>query len=444
MDPFLSALVLGGAVAASGFLYDRWRFRHWQSVAADCSLHVVSASGLAWRLTLRAQAGPLMVGFTGSRHNMGGTQVAIVIPGPPGFSEVSIRREYQAPWKTHEIEIGSTSFDQTFYVEGPKRLVLALLDEEARRLLINANDVLTTVGSRLEITGGELLAETVDRQLPFVLPLLLRAGERLAQPVDVEQRLAQNATRDPEAGVRLKNLLLLTREFPGDEKTFEVLRTACSDRSPWVRLRAGRALGTEGRRVLLKLAESLENDAVSAEAVSILDRELPPFESKRVVLLRALRSRSLQTVQACLDALARGGDASAIHLLAEVMEQQQGEVAVFAARALETTGGPAAEGPLIRALQSNQADLRVAAAKALGRVGSTAVVLPLKEAAKRFPRDPELSQATRQAIAEIQSRLPGASPGQLSLAQAEAGQLSLATDPAGQLSISGDENQGEA
>ena len=47
----------------------------------------------------------------------------------------------------------------------------------------------------------------------------------------------------------------------------------------------------------------------------------------------------------------------------------------------------------------------------------------------------ELRRAARQAIAEIQSRLASASPGQLSLAATEAGQLSLAQAKAGQLSL---------
>lgn len=81
----------------------------------------------------------------------------------------------------------------------------------------------------------------------------------------------------------------------------------------------------------------------------------------------------------------------------------------------------------------------MAAANALGRIGSVAAVLPLREAAERSWLDRELRRVTRLAIAEIQSRLQGASPGQLSLAQAEAGQLSLATNPAGQLSFSGAE-----
>ena len=156
-----------------------------------------------------------------------------------------------------------------------------------------------------------------------------------------------------------------------------------------------------------QVAEDLEDDAVSAEAVSFLGRELP-FKSAKAILLNALDRRCLQTARACLEALGR------------------------------ETAGPDAEGALIQALQYDQAALRVAAAKALGRVGTAAAVLPLKEAAERFSRDRELSRATRQAIAEIQSRLPGASPGQLSLPGTEAGQLSLAQEEAGQLSLADD------
>ena len=68
---------------------------------------------------------------------------------------------------------------------------------------------------------------------------------------------------------------------------------------------------------------------------------------------------------------------------------------------------------------------------------------PLKEAAERSWIDLGLRAAARQAIAEIQSRLEGASPGQLSLTEAEAGQLSLARDEAGQLSLSQKEPQEE-
>ncbi|MES1211295.1 MAG: hypothetical protein ABUL63_03065, partial [Acidobacteriota bacterium] len=76
-------------------------------------------------------------------------------------------------------------------------------------------------------------------------------------------------------------------------------------------------------------------------------------------------------------------------------------------------------------------------------------VLPLKEAAEGFGRSsrgPELRKAARQAVAEIQGRLQGASgatPGQLSLADAEAGQLSLAQADTGQLSLAADDPAGQ-
>jgi HEAT repeat protein len=179
------------------------------------------------------------------------------------------------------------------------------------------------------------------------------------------------------------------------------------------------------------------DDIVSAEAVATLERELP-FESLRSILTRAARGRRLRTARACLEALGRRGAAEAVGVLVEVMEQEEGELAAVAAWSLGAIGSPAAEPSLIRALRRDLADLRVFAAKALGRVGSVAAVLPLKEAAERSWRDPELHRAIRQSIAEIQSRLPGASPGQLSLAGAEAGQLSLAGAEAGQLSLAAD------
>ena len=76
----------------------------------------------------------------------------------------------------------------------------------------------------------------------------------------------------------------------------------------------------------------------------------------------------------------------------------------------------------------------MAAARALGRVGTTAAVVTLKEAEAQA-READFSRAVRQAIAEIQARLPGASPGQLSIASGESGTLSLVEDERGRLSL---------
>jgi hypothetical protein len=75
----------------------------------------------------------------------------------------------------------------------------------------------------------------------------------------------------------------------------------------------------------------------------------------------------------------------------------------------------------------------LSAAKALGRVGTVAAVAALREAMQAGGNLP--SSAGRQAIAEIQARLKGAEPGQLSLAGGEAGALSLAGGEPGRLSL---------
>jgi hypothetical protein len=379
----------------------RLRVRAWQEAAVSCGLHVVELGP-----PLRARAGPVEVRFAaGTGQHPIGTQITVVVPGLRDFDKVRIHSAATTPHPPSllvpDIETGDARFDRAFSLEGPVRLLLALLDAQTRGLLLD----LKAQGS-LEISRGEIRATTLPLTLPQVLPRLLEAGLRVAQSRNVLRRLAENAHRDPEPQVRLQNLLLLVHELPGSPVTVKALRTACSDPSHEIRLRAARELGAEGRGILLKFAESQE-DALSAEAVSILDRELP-LERLGAILGHALEGRRTRTARACLDVLGHSGDAAA------------------------------AEPLLILALQGGQEDLRVAAAHALGHVGSAAAVLPLQEAAERSSLDLALRRAAHQAIAEIQSRLSGASPGQLSLASPETGQLSLASDEAGQLSLAAD------
>lgn len=389
-----------------------------------------STSPWAWWVRVRGREGPLTVRIESARE---GSRVVIAIEGPPGFSEVRIRPQPSMAVQAREIEVGDEAFDYAFFVEGPVRLVSALLDAELRRLL---RDVASVSG--LEIGGGEIRVDLNDGQLDLLLPLLAGAGRRIAQTVDVRGRLAANAEKDPVGGVRLRNLLLLVRERPGEPDSVEALRRACTDPSPEVRLEAALELGAEGREILLELADGPVADAVSARAISNLGRELP-FERTKEILPLALRRRRLKTAQACVEALGRSGEAAAVDLLAAVLEREGSRLAIAAAGALGETGDAAAEAPLLRVLEREQTEVQVAAAAALGRVGTAAAVLPLKDAADAA-KLLELLRAARQAVAEIQSRLHGATPGQLSLAQSEAGQLSLAADPAGQLSISGDDD----
>ncbi|MFP5286560.1 MAG: HEAT repeat domain-containing protein [Thermoanaerobaculia bacterium] len=425
-------LMLGGAILGGAILARRERLRGWERAVAARGLQVLETSSFLG-LQLRAYAGPVEVRIESAGDKGRNTRIVVLAPGPPDFQAVRICPEPLFKFG-REIEVGAAYFDSELFVDGPAKLVLALLDAETRRMLL---EVKSKYG--LEISAGEI--KTVlsrDEDVPDVLPLLLEIRERFAPQVEIPRRLTENARQDPEPGVRLQNLLLLIRELPDAPETVGALREACLDPVPEIRLRAARELGEEGRGVLFELAESLLNDEVSAEAVSALAGELP-FERVNAILDRALSRRRGRTARACLEAIGRGGDAAAVEVLTQVLEREHGELAPMAAWALGATGSPAAEPPLIQVLERDDENLRIAAANALGRVGSVAAVLPLKELADRFLLG-ESRKAARQAIAEIQSRVQGASPGQLSLAGAEAGQLSLASDPAGRLSLGEDES----
>jgi len=382
------------------------------------------------KLHLLVRADRIEVRFEHASYQL--TRVIVELPALPWFSGVRIRGDDWKPFGAREIEVGDWVFDTRFFVEGPERLVVRMLDAEMRRLLLEA-------GSKgdLEIREGTLQVVALDHRLPEVLPILLELAQRfMRQSTNAAPGLAANARRDPEPGVRLRNLIHLARDFRDEQLTHETLRAACRDPSPQVRLQAGTALGAEGRDVLRELAEDAEGtieDAISSLAVAALGAELP-LERVQAILRRSLRDRRIQTARVCLERLGRSGDTTAVPTLAKILALEKDELAIAAAVALGITGDEAAEPPLIQALDRDDNGLGVAAANALAHIGSAASVLPLKEAARSG--DQALRQAARQAVAEIQSRFhPGASPGQLSLAQAEAGQLSLATDPAGQLSL---------
>ncbi len=414
-------------------LQSSWRRKVWLQVAAAHGLQVpASPSYRESRPVLRAWAGPIEVRFEESLHN--GSRITVVVPGPPGFVGIKVLREPDKPWGATELEVGDELFDRTFYVAGPEWLIRALFDAEARRLLLRAN-----AGSWMEMADGQLRAEMPESRLSDMLPLLLEAGRHFAGRVDILRRLAENAHRDPEAGVRLQNLHLLVRDHPGDPETAEALRTACLDTCPEIRLEAAKELGAEGREVLAELAGNAPNDSTSAKAISILGRELP-FDRVAAILDTAVSSRRLLTAGACMKLIGVDGSDEAVRILAGVLAREKGEkgeLAVAAAVALGLTGNPAAEAPLLPVLEEGETALQVTAADALAHVGSAVAVLPLKELAGHGSST-ALRKAAREAIAEIQDRLQGASPGQLSLAGTEAGQLSLASTEAGQLSLATD------
>jgi HEAT repeat protein len=339
-----------------------------------------------------------------------------------------------------EIETGDEDFDADFYVTGPATAVRAVLDGDTRRLLssllVEVDLTMTngTLNGRVPLVATATHAGPPGALLPRALPLMLAAARRLVRPADLPAALARNARTDPQPGVRMHNLVSLLRDYPDGPATPPALRAACDDASDEVRVRAAIALGAEGQGTLVDVATcGYAEDGPMARAVAALgDRLSGP--DLHTVLSHALRTRRLETGRACLSVLGRRAGPEDTAALARVLAVERGDLAVAAAQALAETGETMAAEPLLSALTRDRPAVQAAAAEALGRVGTARAILPLKELESRS-RDDVIRRAARQAVASIQARLPGASPGQLSLADADTGALSLAEDETGRLSL---------
>src|SRR5215203_629735 len=252
VEAALFLLIAGGGIWFT-VEQSRRRLLAWTDAAESCGLHVVEST-LMFNPWLKARAGLVTVEISASGDKGRATRIVVHAPGSEDLRNVQIRPEALVRL-AREIEVGDKNFDDTFFIEGPARLVSALLDEETRRLLLNVQ-----AESRLEIASAKVEAVmSGTEKVHGLLPVLLEIRQRMAEPPIIARRLAENAHKDPEPGVRLHNLLLLVRGLPGHPETIDALHNACSDPRPEIRLRAAKELGAEGRGVLLELAEGIDD-----------------------------------------------------------------------------------------------------------------------------------------------------------------------------------------
>jgi hypothetical protein len=408
----------------------RRRLPLWREAARKAGLGSIEDFGTA----VRSYSGQLLVRL-GMRNDEDWNRSTEVEIRGPGLARLWLRPRAQAG--AREVEVGEDDFDREVEVHGPAAVALAVLDVATRKA------VRTLCRGRFEVEGHRPLQVTgrVDEgvlriwateresELPAVLLAGLALAARLTAPSDPALRLASNLAGEPLPGVRRKILLTLLREFPEHLATRDALRAMRADADAELRVRAGIALGAEGRDVLLEVAAGeAVDDRAGARAVAALGRSLMLDEAASL-LKAACQAHRVETAKACLGVLGTHGR-EAIPLLADSIGS--GELGDAVARALGATGDPAAEAPLLRALAGGPPAQRRAAAIALGSVGSRNAVSGLREA----EADPELRSSARQAIAKIHSRLAGAEQGQLSLAESVGGRLSLAADETGRLSLS--------
>ncbi len=452
---FIGAWTAGSLIVDAVTLKRQRLHDAWCRTARDCGLtDVQDPRGHGSELVGRS--GELLVRFELTRTITMATRIVISDERHDDRTQgLRLRREdlstaARKRMGVRELELGDVEFDEVAYIEGPNTLARAVLDVATRPLVraflaelgirrrrglewLKTTEAAFEAG-QLRVTIEASSPSELAERLREILPALLDTAQRLRGPDDVAARLAETAGLEPLPGARLQDLLTLAREFPEHASTRPALRAGLKDEVEEIRLRCAMALEEEGRGVLLALARDPRADpACAARAIATLHDHLP-LEQAEAILSQARRARRSQVAAAALESLGHRRLPETIPTIARILRQERGALAVAAARALAAVGLPAAEPPLIEAL--DREDARVAAAEALGRVGSVAAVLPLKEAMARHD-DPELHRAARQAVAEILARRPGATPGQLSLADAEsqkAGQLTLA-DEAGRLSL---------
>lgn len=286
------------AAGACGLWYhvrrSRERLEAWNEVAKARGLQIEEQSKfLIGFIKLEARDRAVTVRIEDARRKDVHTLMTASAPGPSESYGVRIERQPLFGIWEREVEIGDELFDARFFIQGPLPLVAALLDEPTRDLLTR----LSNGCLEMKVIGPEVTVHLSDDLVPDILDVSLAVVRRFEQTADASRCLAHNALHDSQAGVRLLNLRLLARELPGEAVTNETLRQACADPSPQVRLQAATSLGGEGRDVLLRLAEALEDDECSAQAVSALERALP-FERARDLLLTALSQHKARTARA--------------------------------------------------------------------------------------------------------------------------------------------------
>jgi hypothetical protein len=456
----LFGLIAVAMAASVGFLVayerSRSRLRAWRETAAAVGLTDVSESSyFGIPNGIEGRAGPLVVRLESYRHGRyeHGTRVEIGGLGHAGLVDVraeGVGSQFAKVFGDREVALGDADFDRVAYIQGSPAMVRAVLGADARRALgplfsghfsegpgVNARTVRAVLtDSRLRVDIRERAFDDLGARTPAIVRELVAVGQLLVRPADVAARIAENVRAERLASVRLVNLETLATEYPQHPVTKPALAAALDDPSPDVQLRAAIALGPGGHDALLRLARRDDvEETVVIRAIAALDDGYPE-DLAAETLRRTCESGRLQVARACVGRLAASGAEAHVQDLAALLSSTSVDLAVAAATALGSVADQAAEDALVAALGSPAGEVRLAAVASLGRIGSALAVAPLHACGADHRFDAPLRSAIRQSVATIQSRITGASPGQLTLAADEVGQVSLAgTDARGQVSL---------
>ncbi|MGV8041999.1 MAG: HEAT repeat domain-containing protein [Thermoanaerobaculaceae bacterium] len=235
---------------------------------------------------------------------------------------------------------------------------------------------------------------------------------------------------------------MLLESFAENPETGEAMRRALADDDPSIRLMAARFLGAEGSATLMALAG---DPGVPQELAVAAVESLPEgvdLASLAPILDAAATAGRGKVACAAAAALGHLQNPEAGAVLAPHLASPDRAIAAAAARAIGESGDTSHTAALVTALAPGKGDLQVAAAEALARVGTVEAVAALHAAVAADPLDLGLRRAAAAAIAAIQSRLVGAAPGQLAVADGDRGSLSLASSGGGAVELAAEEEPG--
>ena len=435
VEATLAAAAAGTLLLVAAARRSQRRFRDRRlGIAGACGLQDARVEGGV----VRGRHGTLTVEIDVERDR-GGANAVVTVSGLAPVLSIERTSFGARVWEAvggSDLQIGDPAFDADVVIGSSDPAVAhALLDGATRQRLRD----LLGAGRPLSVRGGSLTAsllKPVGRPDHFTVEAvgaLLDVAHRLEAPASLAARLADTARNDVLDAVRSKCLHALLDTQAAHPETQKALRAALRDTSPEIRLLAARTLGAEGDPVLRDLmVDPLQPDAVAEAAVVALGPRLT-LATARGMLVRAGSSR-VRSGAAALRVVAQGG-APEVPFVAELLARVRGGLAIAAIEALATIGGPAVEAPLVGALAAGEPAVAAAAARALARWGTIGAVAALRAAEQRGV---EVGPPARTAIAAIQSRLPGASPGQVSLAGAS-GELSVVESTDGRVSLETEE-----
>jgi hypothetical protein len=386
----------------------------WREIVARLGPCSVQESPFGFPRRISAQVGgfPLVIDES-LRRGQFKTRATLTMDPVPWAMEIDLREGGDEPFadENPSFATGDEVFDARVDVHSvnpptPASLRLALLDGSTRdhvlglcaegRLVVRSDSMSLTMSDTWRIVEPDTVSMACER--------LAAVAARLTSSLDLAAALASNATGDPCPATRLLNLRAFVRDHRKSACARSTLLAALHDPALSVRLDAALALGREGRELLLDLASrSNTREDVAIRALGGLDAEVEP-EPLMAIIERTLNRRP-DVARAAIDALARSPDGRA-------------------------------EPTLLRALASHDPIVRVVAAKALGHLGSVTTVPLLRAAIEADLLNLGFRDVAQEAIAAIKSRLHGASPGQVSLAEGETGQVSLTEgNHAGRVSV---------